>query len=214
MRKLFVTLCGDGPSDEMLTPVVDWTIRQRTGPNTLVEVRFYTRTGALIERLLSAVRGAGDCDLLVVHRDAERPDGYPLRFREIQDALAEVRIKGVVPPRSVPVIPVRMSEAWLLFDEPAIRRAAARPTGKAPLDLPKRDFDLVPDAKQVLNDALDAASELTGRKLSIFKRFRRPIAVAEAIGDFSPLRKLDAFIQFEGAIRQFVDVWAAEPTAD
>jgi hypothetical protein len=35
------------------------------------------------------------------------------------------------------VIPVKMTEAWLLIDEKAIREAAGNPKGRQPLNLPK-----------------------------------------------------------------------------
>jgi len=69
------------------------------------------------------------CDLLFIHRDAE---GVPLdqRVAEIEDAVV-----GLPAPR-VPVVPVRMQEAWLLIDEPALRRAAGNPHGGVSLAMP------------------------------------------------------------------------------
>jgi len=93
-----------------------------------------------------------------VHRDAE---GETLERRVIE-------IKGVVadlPDPLVPVVPVRMQEAWLLIDEPALRCAAGNPNGVINLDMPAIDrLEGIPNPKQVLHELLLDASELTGRR--------------------------------------------------
>ena len=97
-----------------------------------------------------------------------------------------------------------MTEAWLLIDASAIRRAADNPNGKVSLDLPlTAKLEQVPDPKKVLDRALVVASEKSGRRLKRFERdlsFRRQ-RVAALIDDFSPLRELDAFRAFEKATR-------------
>jgi hypothetical protein len=70
-------------------------------------------------------------DVLVVHRDAEAQT-VDHRLAEIQAALEDVALQWYL----IPVIPVRMTEAWLLLDESAIRVVAGRPTGIDPLNLP------------------------------------------------------------------------------
>jgi len=55
----------------------------------------------------------------------------------------------------VPAVPVRMTEAWLLFDEAAIRRAAGCPNGSMPLELPSlKTSEDIPDPKTILHEAL------------------------------------------------------------
>src|SRR5262249_34801620 len=74
------------------------------------------------------------CDLLFVHRDAEKE--LPERRRnEIRQAIELVSKETSFLP-IVCVVPVRMQEAWLLFDEPALRRAAGNPNGRMILQLP------------------------------------------------------------------------------
>lgn len=68
----------------------------------------------------------GRIDVVVVHRDADRV-GLKGRVSEITGAIASL----VSPDRCVPV--VRMTEAWLLLDEHAIRAVAGNPNGKVPL---------------------------------------------------------------------------------
>lgn len=97
-----------------------------------------------------------------------------------------------------------MTEAWLLLDESAIRRAAGNPNGREALRLPPlRRLEDVPDAKAVLRDLLITASGLAGPRRR--KRLQRDLGVrvqrvAELISDFSPLRSLPAFEAFEAEL--------------
>jgi hypothetical protein len=133
------------------------------------------------------------CELLVVHRDAERepPEN---RLREIAEATHG---------RPMPIVravPVRMTEAWLLFDEPAIRRAAGCPNGKMPLNLPAlKSVESVPDPKDVLHEALRVASNLSGRRRKqIHPDIRR---IADLVDDYAPLRSVASFRAFEESLR-------------
>ncbi|MEO1077329.1 MAG: hypothetical protein AAFX41_15395, partial [Bacteroidota bacterium] len=72
------------------------------------------------------------CDVLFVHRDAENASHTADRFGEID---AGVRAADLDLP-CIPIVPVRMSEAWLLFDEMALREAAGRPRGRMPITMP------------------------------------------------------------------------------
>jgi hypothetical protein len=93
-----------------------------------------------------------------------------------------------------------MMEAWLLFDAAAIRLAADNPHGQVRLNLPRlRELEQLVDPKKRLEELLCAASEKSGRRLEQFKRdiAGRVHRVAEVIDDFSPLRVLNAFREFE-----------------
>ena len=91
-----------------------------------------------------------------------------------------------------------MTEAWLLFDEPAIRLAAGNPNGKTPLNVPDLSvIEQIPDPKDVLFEVLREASGLTGRRLKRFNMAECRIRVTDLVSDFSPLRKLSAFKRLE-----------------
>lgn len=69
----------------------------------------------------------------------------------------------------MPVVPVRMTEAWLLFDQLSIRAAAGNPRGVEELNLPKLDtIENIPDPKATLYKALTLASGLSTRRRSKF----------------------------------------------
>ncbi|MEM8598746.1 MAG: hypothetical protein AAGF99_02400 [Bacteroidota bacterium] len=139
------------------------------------------------------------CDVLFVHRDAERVGDTAARFEEID---AGVRAAALGLP-CIPIVPVRMSEAWLLFDETAVREAAGRPRGRMTLTLPPLTKIEQVDAKQVLFDSLRTASETTGRRRRSFSVTQARQRVAELIEDFSPLRALETFRMLEHRIAEF-----------
>ena len=143
------------------------------------------------------------CDLLFVHRDAEKLPRVD-RVGEIERALTDSPASTGVP--AVCVVPVRMTEAWLLFDEDAIRSAANNSNGKTSLVLPRPALtEQETDPKRVLYKAIQDASELNARrrqKLNLSHCARR---VSTLIEDFSPLRALPAFRAVEESVCTIVD---------
>ncbi|MFC5953564.1 hypothetical protein ACFP51_03365 [Streptomyces pratens] len=127
--------------------------------------RLPTKPGHSVKDKLRAAQRLSDggrtYDLVVIHRDSDRepPDR---RRTEIAEAVAAVS-PGLA---HVPVIPVRMLEAWLLLDPSAIREVAGNPNGKMALDLPKAaKAESVKDPKWLLKQAIATASEERGRGL-------------------------------------------------
>jgi hypothetical protein len=131
-------------------------------------------------------------DLILVHRDA---DGETVQKRVAE--IASATTEAGAPPH-VPVVPVRMQEAWLLFDEGAIRRAAGNPRGTVNLPLPPlHRLDSIADPKETLRSVMVAASELRGRHLERFQVKQAVHTLARTINDFAPLRRFPAFTAFE-----------------
>lgn len=203
-----ITLVADGSSDQALLPILVWMLREHFGripiqPDFADLRRLPKPPRELFERIAMSVE-LYPCDVLFVHRDAER-EPIENRRREIHSALERCEI-GVLP--VVYVIPVRMQETWLLIDGPALRRAAGNPQGRHPLDLPDlRRLEDLPNPKETLHDLLGTASGLSGRRLQRFKRHveRHVHRVAEEVDDFGPLRELRAFQRVESdviALRQ------------
>lgn len=154
--------------------------------------------GPHIQRTLSLY----PCDLLFVHRDAER-EFRQTRIAEVSAALAQ--LNQVDMPPAICVIPVRMQEAWLLFDEVAIRYAANNRFGKAPLLLPALNgIESLVDPKQDLYELLRKASGLGNHRLRRFSESRAAQRVSDLIDDFSPLRIVPAFAALEADIVQVI----------
>lgn len=191
---LACTLAGDGSADRSLRTVLEWVL----GRQPILQDRgFLVQVAApganLRERLAKALRDY-PCDVLFVHRDSER-DPREKRLEEIRQAVSAAGVSVFVP-----VVPVRMTEAWLLIDEAAIRQAAGNPNGEVILQLPKAaHLEAVADPKKLLRECLIRASEKVGRRLQQFERDlpERAQRVSELITDFSPLRQLPAFRELE-----------------
>lgn len=199
------TLLADGSSDVVLLPILGWLLRQRDVRAALewADLRkLPAPPKTLHERIQTAVE-LYPCELLFVHRDAER-ESREHRVEEIRAALDSL---DSAPP-AVCVIPVRMQEAWLLFDEPALRRAADCPNGTMTLDLPALErIEQLADPKQRLHDLLRQASGLKGRRAQQFRPRVHAHRLADFIDDFRPLQRLPAFQALEAeldeALKQF-----------
>ncbi len=206
MKVLRHTLVSDGATDANLIPIIDWSLKQ-IGVSLSEGVRAEFRRlhqppNGLAERLVKAIE-LHPCDVLFVHRDAEGQSSET-RIAEIREAFATIP-HGVQPP-AVAVIPVRMLEAWLCFDERAIRNAAGNPSGRSPLGLPSlKRVESRPDPKEDLRKALLAACERSGRRLKKFDTSAAFWRIVDYIEDFSPLRELSAFQSFERSITALKD---------
>lgn len=198
MKELRYTLLTDGSSDRALLPIISWLLRQHC-PEFAIQAewadlyRLPEKPKQLADRIKCSIE-LYPCDVLFVHRDAEKVE-WKQRIKEIKNAL-----NGIDHPPTVCVVPVRMTEAWLLHDEKAIRQAAGNPNGKQPLQLPPAaSVERLPDPKEVLRDLLLLASGPTIRR-------RKPdisgfaIRIAGLTDSFEPLRQLTAFSQFENEL--------------
>ncbi len=98
-------------------------------------------------------------DVLVLHRDADTP-GVDLRRAELVEACEAV---GVTCPL-VPIVPVRMTEAWLLLDPQAITVVAGDPRGG--LRRPSRSLERsrLTDPQRLLQESLLTAADAAGRR--------------------------------------------------
>ena len=203
MKVLRHTLVSEGTTDANLIPIIDWSLKQFGGVSLSEGVRAEFRRlpqppSGLAERLVKAIE-LHPCDVLFVHRDADR-ESSEARVAEIRAAFATIPQR--VQPPAVAVVPVRMLEAWLCFDERAIRNAAGNPNGKSPLGLPAlRRVETRPNPKEDLKNALLAACELSGRRRKKFNTAAAFWRIVDYIEDFSPLRELPAFQAFEKSIK-------------
>jgi hypothetical protein len=207
MKELRYTLLSDGSSDRALIPLLTWLLQELLADYAIQSEwadlgRLRNRPKNLVGRIKTTL-DLYPCDLLFIHRDAER-EPRNRRVDEIGNAIEEV-VKSVDVPPFVCVVPVRMLEAWLLFDEAALRRASGNPSGKNPLQLPNiSKLEAEADPKEVLFQILRQASGLPSRrqqKLPVHQLVHR---VAELIDDFSPLRCLPAFIAMETEIQNVI----------
>lgn len=201
MSELRFTLVSDGPSDAALLHPLRWLL-QANGVDRPIEaawadLRAFPRPISSLDHKIRAALELYPCDLLFVHRDAER-EPRAKRVEEIRSAVQRIALDFFAGRPYICVVPVRMTEAWLLFDEIAIRQAAGNPRSATPLCLPPlaRVEDL-PDPKAVLNEALQRATDKPPRRLRKFRTGQAVQRLAELIQDYSPLRRATAFHTLE-----------------
>ncbi|GIH93741.1 hypothetical protein ACFFMN_21600 [Planobispora siamensis] len=145
-------------------------------------------------------------DLVVVHRDSDNV-GHEIRRSEIEKAVLAAGVMSSV----VSVIPVRMTEAWLLLDEDGIRQVAGNPRGRHDLKLPKvHQVEGVADPKQLLKECLVKAADVTGRRHDrITKRFfqhRRQLL--ERLDCTGPVSELPSWKRLVTDIDTITEQWA------
>lgn len=200
MTYIQYTLVTDGPSDQLLRHPIDWLLTRLTPfdfDGEWANPSSFGRPHGLTARLGAALE-TYPCQLLFVHRDAER-DPRETRVSEIERAIERLS----APPPAVCVVPVRMTEAWLLIDKRALREAASNPNGRIELVLPAaKTLESLPDPKGILRKLLETASGLNRRRLKRFRWSQARQRLAELIDDYSPLEQLPAFRSFRAELKQ------------
>ena len=148
-RQLTWSLVADGTTDRMLVPIIEWALRRQDPIVELLEPQFRKRHGSIRDDLPDSDTGSM---LVFMHRDAE-DSSLDERLREFS---------GIDRMDLVPVVPVRMSEAWLLFDACAIAKAAGSMAAALPTP-GVGDLEGIADPKALLQDLLlDAAGNADG----------------------------------------------------
>lgn len=198
MNALRYTLVSDGSSDRALLPILSWLLDEHRVRRPIqaewADLRWLPNPPRKLASRIEKSLDLYPCDLLFVHRDAESRS-YVRRKAEIDEVLGNMRLAS---PPAVCVVPVRMLEAWLLFDEPALRLASGNPNGRAPLRLPTTaTLEQVNDPKVILYGLLTEASELKGRRRQSLRVSQCASRVTNYIDDFALLRTLSAFRALE-----------------
>lgn len=182
MNTLRFTLVAEGTSDRVLIPILRWMLLRHHSEFEWVgqtaNLHELPRPPRSLPQKIAAASELFPADILFIHRDSDREPPHTRR-NEIADAISSL---GLRPARHwIPVIPVRMTEAWLLVSEAALRSASGNPNGRTPISLPSwRDLETIPDPKAVLQNLLIDASGLSGRRR---KKFNFPAQRAR-IPDF------------------------------
>lgn len=199
MTALRFTLLAEGSSDRVLLFALGWLLKTNSSRPFTGDWADFSRLRHPPRSLAQKIPTACElfpCDLLFVHRDADR-ERLEDRKVEIEEAL-----EAIDRPPVVCVIPVRMTEAWFLHDELALRSAVNRSTAGERLALPARaGIEALPDPKALLHDLLRRSAGFSTRRLAAFRPERAVHRLAELIEDYSPLRDLSAFSALENDLR-------------
>ncbi len=208
MKTTFI-LTGEGSSDLRLVEHIE---------NILIESGFSEASGeapdlsmfkqpvgrTVREKLSVLLTHYPNVDVIFIHRDADNA-GILAREQEILAAAQDMVEMG----RVIPVIPVTMLETWLLADAEAIKRVAGNSGYKGKLEsIPAiRQMENIPNAKQILLDALCEASQAQGTRLKNFKK-RFPEMRARLTFDLDPngpVKCLNSYQHFRNRIRTYCE---------
>jgi len=198
------TLVSDGSSDQVLIPIIDWSIRGSGATCAIssqwADLRLLRNPPSGLTDRVQKTLELYPCDVLFLHRDAENV-AFADRCQEI---VSEVSPVNGLPPL-VKIVPVRMTEAWLLFDEVAIRNAAGNPNGTTPLSLPSLgSVETLPDPKSILRQLLTEATGKVGRRLRSINPAQMTHRVPRYINDFTPLNQIAAFRRFSAELQALI----------
>lgn len=212
---LTYALVSEGSADRMLHAPIEWLLEQHCRvpySGTWANPASLGDTSRAVRTRLAEVAKYYPCDLAFVHRDR---DNSTVQHRI--DEITQAALDSNYPTPIVCVIPVRMTEAWFLFDEAAIRRAAGNPHSRVPLHLPSHQVaQRRSDPKEIIEEALVVASELRGRKLAQFRTdiSNRKALVATYIDNFDPLRRHQSFADFEADVLSTLRIKGWGPRSD
>lgn len=190
-------LTTDGSSDRLLTSHIDWALSRLCDCDFVGEwadPRIFEDSSRDVETRVAQTISNYDCNLLFVHRDAENQPSA-VRASEIRGGIR----RAGVGTRYVAIIPIRMTEAWLLTDEAAIRQAAGNPNGRCRISIPALNaLEQAVNPKETLAQCLEEASEKNGRRLDIFRRDipNMKHRVAELVQEFDRLLDVPSFRSF------------------
>lgn len=144
MKQLVMALYAEGSTDERFLP----KIIQRTAEHLLAEygvdildievINGKThRLSTLLEQFEAAAKKAKGRHILIVHQDADAPDRESTLRERIQPGLDAVRQDPKKYQQNIiPLIPVRMVEAWMLADPVALCQAIPGCPAPDELNLP------------------------------------------------------------------------------
>lgn len=172
MTVLVLAFYAEGPTDEQFLPL----IIQRTVQQILIE-RGRTTVDILepillrhlidrkkypsqAERLLQAGHRAAGYHALIIHADADHPTSERAMRERIQPGLRLIQqTRERVCEYLIPLIPVQMTEAWLLADPEALRTVIGTQVATQKLGLPERihQVESDPDPKETLRQVVQNA---------------------------------------------------------
>jgi hypothetical protein len=201
MRIYKYVLLADGSSDKTLIFIIDWLLRDLyptyTFHGEFADFRHFKIPPKTLQQRILTVKKMYELDLLFIHRDGEElisdKEIIEKRKLEIEDALS-IDLKDI----TIPIIPIKMMETWLLINENAIRKAAGNRNSRIALNIPPLNkLESIPQPKDLLKKIISDASELNGRNLKKLNLNQAIHNLAEYIEDYQSLRSLQSFQVFE-----------------
>ncbi|MDX1908036.1 MAG: DUF4276 family protein [Bacteroidia bacterium] len=211
--QLFIGLIGEGPTDSrFLKEIIEKTfIEQARYCHTDVviegvqDVHIGPSKGTFVDKMLKAARQCQDMfvNVLCIHADADSPTSDHVmthKFTPFQAALA------AEPPDThclcIPLIPVQMTEAWMLANKHILQTRI----GAATLSQTTLGIDRLPETYADPKSAIKTAIQTAQRHRT--RRHRHDLTLNDLyeemgqLTDLTSLRTLPSFQNFERDVRE------------
>jgi hypothetical protein len=208
IRQLFIGLCAEGRTDyRFLNDIIyrtfdDIICRECDNVEIWGDVlAFEVEKTSFIDTALAAAHKASGISVLCIHTDADSFTSEAAMSYKITPFLKQLEMTDddyckVV----VPIIPVTMTEAWMLADKELFKlEIDAKQLTDKELDLEKKP-ELYRDPKAIINRAIDIANQHKRRRT-------RTLTIESLYGhiggliSLDELRKLTSFQLFEKGVR-------------
>jgi len=189
MKQLVLALYAEGRTDERFLPVIvqreaDWLLRQHAlaAVDVLEPLSLEADPEASnrAKRILSVARQAAGFHALIVHADADAPtagDALQHRFQPGRRLVQESENDACRD--LLPIIPIRMTEAWMMADVEAFREVVGTDLRAEDLGFPTRSHQVeaIQDPKHELNMALSQIfTRRRRRKKARLRQYYEPLA--------------------------------------
>ncbi len=217
IKQLFIGIYTEGPTDDrFLESITKRTIEEVafTCPGDfdieLFPIKIQKSGLSFIEQVLEAIRTGVDefgIMALCVHTDADYEDDSVAMENKIKPLLDEINTQGdefckVV----IPIIPVYMSEAWMLADKNLLKNQIGTSKSDRELGINK-DPETVADPKYLINEAIRIAIADLGkrrRRALFIKDLYLPIGQSIALDQ---LAALSSYRKFKKNVEQAFGDW-------
>lgn len=212
MKQLVLALYAEGSTDERFLP----RIIQRTAEHLLagygVEILdpfvvngdIHSQDKKLQEKLVAAAKETQGYHILIVHQDADAPDQDRALRERIQPGLDIVRQESDHHQQNiVPLIPVRMVEAWMLADPIALCQVIPGCSSPDELNLPQKSDQVehISDPKAELKRITSTYQARRRRSRWITYRAKIQERLADEIA-IERLKRVPAYQAFEQKFSQ------------
>lgn len=210
IKQVIIGFTTDGPTDvRFLESIIQRTFEdivfECDGDVMVLPLQYIERKpGGFVETVKRSAEKAVECGIIVlcIHTDAEDANDHSAFTHKITPAFEAVRqSEGELCKNLVAIVPVRMTEAWMLADTDLLKSEIG--TSKSDDDLKiHRTPETFADPKAVIEEAIRiACADRTARR-------RRKLTIADLyqiIGQKIQLEKLEqlaAYQKFKEAVRE------------
>lgn len=209
MASLVMALYAEGRTDQRFLSI----IIQRTAENILAQWGRTTvdvlepislnrdidrRLQRRVDRIVEAARRAAGYHILFIHADADHPTAERALEERIRPGIEAARSREDTCQELIPLVPVQMTEAWMLADPEALRQVIGTSVSASALELPvrPRHVELESNPKQKLQRAIDIAlaSRARRRRLRIGELYE-PLAYQISL---DRLQRVPSYQRFVG----------------